>query len=173
MFPRATNWSIAEHSSPRVCGDVSLSDLAKNTDSEFSPRMRGCFLEYCACSCTISVLPAYAGMFPAPIDIISARGSSPRVCGDVSPRINDEQLEISFSPRMRGCFRKTIQINILQKVLPAYAGMFPRARFEREGCDSSPRVCGDVSKIRERTRSVTRFSPRMRGCFREYFLRGY
>ena len=49
--------------SPRVCGDVSLSDLAKNTDSEFSPRMRGCFLEYCACSCTISVLPAYAGMF--------------------------------------------------------------------------------------------------------------
>ena len=159
--------------SPRVCGDVSGMPLRIVIIAEFSPRMRGCFRHRISHRRSCKVLPAYAGMFPAADCNTICGQRSPRVCGDVSSNTAHVAARSAFSPRMRGCFRKTIQINILQKVLPAYAGMFPRARFEREGCDSSPRVCGDVSKIRERTRSVTRFSPRMRGCFREYFLRGY
>ena len=68
---------------------------------------------------------------------------------------------------MRGCFRNNRSSQTSKKVLPAYAGMFPPRRLAFTVASRSPRVCGDVSKIRERTRSVTRFSPRMRGCFLE------
>ena len=50
-----------------------------------------------------------------------------------------------FSPRMRGCFCRSVFFRRSIKVLPAYAGMFPYFMTEAE--------------------NSSKFSPRMRGCF--------
>ncbi len=50
-------------------------------------------------------------------------------------------------------------------VLPAYAGMFLSINDLRQAFQSSPRVCGDVSRAVELSQELMQFSPRMRGCF--------
>ena len=74
----------------------------------------------------VAVLPAYAGMFPGQSESSGKGMRSPRVCGDVSEWFRDENLQESFSPRMRGCFPEHCQEHL------------DRQR--------SPRVCGDVSQ---------------------------
>ena len=60
-----------------------------------------------------------------------SRGSrSPRVCGDVSSRDAYHGEQDWFSPRMRGCFYEAHEESSHEKVLPAYAGMFPCCSYE-------------------------------------------
>ena len=188
MFPECFPQIPYRSCSPRVCGDVSSTENFYDLGSEFSPRMRGCF--YCALpqGVILTVLPAYAGMFPiksvlppmpmssprvcgdvsSPLFTISSsllfsprmRGCflprriaanrarrSPRVCGDVSNASSPHLLRTQFSPRMRGCFRKSCDFLKRPHVLPAYAGMFPAFLVRISRSSSSPRVCGDVSRI--------------------------
>ena len=107
--------------------------------------MRGCFPLFLSAFPEAPVLPAYAGMFRALI--VSARKSE------------------EFSPRMRGCFFTSSGYLAQWKVLPAYAGMFPSLSCKTHPPISSPRVCGDVSRIDQLGCVWTPFSPRMRGCF--------
>ncbi len=90
---------------------------------------------------------------------------SPRVCGDVSMKSWTDFIATQFSPRMRGCF----QVITLEKkrlgVLPAYAGMFPTSARKAPRAFCSPRVCGDVSEVKQHADLRSAFSPRMRGCF--------
>ena len=73
---------------------------------------------------------------------------------------------LEFSPRMRGCFHYQC-INLYPSpVFPAYAGMFLAMGHQWYPMFSFPRVCGDVSTICSVHGLATRFSPRMRGCFR-------
>ena len=67
---------------------------------------------------------------------------------------------------MRGCFLDSAVPVQEEVVLPAYAGMFPRAEVEKRIAERSPRVCGDVSSYTAWSCRCRRFSPRMRGCFR-------
>ena len=127
--------------------------------------MRGCFPVSAYFCKMLSVLPAYAGMFLVPKRLILNICGSPRVCGDVSLMVSRRIQQIRFSPRMRGCFQDLIDTLGRILVLPAYAGMFPSRNPCRPTRQSSPRVCGDVSGSGLRRKTVTRFSPRMRGCF--------
>ena len=72
--------------------------------TQFSPRMRGCFLRLISHSNHTLVLPAYAGMFLRFLSAPTILFSSPRVCGDVSNISAKGATCILFSPRMRGCF---------------------------------------------------------------------
>ena len=67
---------------------------------------------------------------------------------------------------MRGCFQFFVNFALRVLVLPAYAGMFPRKDTKATQGRCSPRVCGDVSAKNLRAADQSRFSPRMRGCFR-------
>ena len=49
-----------------------------------------------------SVLPAYAGMIPAPGRIENPGAGAPRVCGDDPMIIACVAASLSCSPRMRG-----------------------------------------------------------------------
>ena len=93
----------------------------------------------------VAVLPAYAGMFLTLTFAGDASEGSPRVCGDVSGSRLPRGARRWFSPRMRGCFRKSAA--------------------RRCALLSSPRVCGDVSKYFLFVTNIHLFSPRMRGCF--------
>ena len=147
MFPECFPQIPYRSCSPRVCGDVSSTENFYDLGSEFSPRMRGCF--YCALpqGVILTVLPAYAGMFPIKSVLPPMPMSSPRVCGDVSMPDKSRFKRVGFSPRMRGCF-------------------LPR-RIAANRARRSPRVCGDVSNASSPHLLRTQFSPRMRGCFRK------
>ena len=127
MFPECFPQIPYRSCSPRVCGDVSSTENFYDLGSEFSPRMRGCF--YCALpqGVILTVLPAYAGMFPIKSVLPPMPMSSPRVCGDVSSPLFTISSSLLFSPRMRGCFSSCEVFSALTSVLPAYAGMFPAA----------------------------------------------
>ena len=71
------------------------------------------------------VLPAYAGMFLGLRPALRMSSSSPRVCGDVSRGVDQGARAPEFSPRMRGCFYQNAPTAYQNRVLPAYAGMFP------------------------------------------------
>ena len=147
MFPSGSGRRTPYDSSPRVCGDVSGLSALQTSVSLFSPRMRGCFGNYSNCDNRDSVLPAYAGMFPASLFYVWRIWRSPRVCGDVSSNYALHGRSILFSPRMRGCFSDFVGYRRLWCVLPAYAGMFPGALPAAPEPPGSPRVCGDVSPI--------------------------
>ena len=151
--------------SPRVCGDVSWIRRCRCKRRWFSPRMRGCFHGLKWRNASLSVLPAYAGMFPGYIYYSRPLYCSPRVCGDVSSYTAWSCRCRRFSPRMRGCFQGMGQGLICALVLPAYAGMFPPLRRCTCRRQRSPRVCGDVSTGASITPLPSQFSPRMRGCF--------
>ena len=89
------------------------------------------------------MLPAYAGMIPAPATSVSRHSRAPRVCGD-------DPLAA----------RRAIWNDA---VLPAYAGMIrPCGAFQRE-LRRAPRVCGDDPTRRALDRYARWCSPRMRG----------
>ena len=155
--------------SPRVCGDVSWIRRCRCKRRWFSPRMRGCFHGLKWRNASLSVLPAYAGMFPGYIYYSRPLYCSPRVCGDVSGSAVTTAKQLRFSPRMRGCFELQQYPAQPAAVLPAYAGMFPGDGVGLDMCIGSPRVCGDVSAASTLYVSPTAFSPRMRGCFHRRF----
>ena len=152
--------------SPRVCGDVSGNLEGDKNVTWFSPRMRGCFQDRRRSEQRFHVLPAYAGMFLELSCFFSFGICSPRVCGDVSLTGAHEDTAAVFSPRMRGCFCYPSTGQVLRRVLPAYAGMFPDRQTRDHPGGGSPRVCGDVSRKLVGFSGQNRFSPRMRGCFR-------
>ena len=145
MFPRVCASCASLERSPRVCGDVSATRLGWVDEVAFSPRMRGCFLAQRQRSLHVLVLPAYAGMFRAALAQTAEVIRSPRVCGDVSLNRLIRSRALPFSPRMRGCFFRRSALSRRSKVLPAYAGMFPRPLSAQGRTARSPRVCGDVS----------------------------
>ena len=134
--------------------------------------MRGCFSGLAKFCGVRPVLPAYAGMFPTSARKAPRAFCSPRVCGDVSEVKQHADLRSAFSPRMRGCFRQGLSEAKASTVLPAYAGMFRCFSCSLWPMHSSPRVCGDVSIAHPFLQLLNGFSPRMRGCFREYFFAG-
>ena len=148
---------------PRVCGDVPASP---------PPSRR-----------RYQVFPAYAGMFRQQHYGRKYSKRFPRVCGDVPGDGLGVSHTVAFSPRMRGCppvppfwgfFRfsphtrgcssrcRTWAVWVI--VFPAYAGMFPHARFHQGVDKRFPRVCGDVPGMSFRLVLHDKFSPRMREC---------
>ena len=69
-----------------------------------------------------------------------------------------------FSPRARGCSRGPQRLHFCGTVFPACAGMFPLDEEKTLlGC-RFPRVRGDVPTSPLVIRTMTKFSPRARGC---------
>ena len=165
MFPAYRLAGQKTKGSPRVCGDVSRTFLIPPRPIAFSPRMRGCFRPIQFGDFSDVVLPAYAGMFLVMTLTTTHKRSSPRVCGDVSSLSALQTCISLFSPRMRGCFLTIFAKLFRFRVLPAYAGMFLALGHSRDTVNSSPRVCGDVSRPSRLHLQCLKFSPRMRGCF--------
>ena len=85
---------------------------------------------------SISVFPAYAGMFRLLSSSYPGPRGFPRVCGDV-PRACSQILVLElFSPRMRGCSGCAAPVGTCVGVFSAYAGMF------RSEVTSNIHTCG-------------------------------
>ena len=127
--------------------------------------MRRCFYSQFSSESGDLVFPAYAGMFLKQELRLILNSGFPRVCGDVSLAAYGVAADSLFSPRMRGCFQAVLNKEIYAQVFPAYAGMFPVVTGRLSKTYSFPRVCGDVSGALIFEMLLSKFSPRMRGCF--------
>ena len=76
-----------------------------------------------------------------------------------------------LSPRMRGCFLGQEPPRGYILAFPAYAGMFPVGIKKSVESVGFPRVCGDVSETKSSKITLSKLSPRMRGCFCNALLR--
>ena len=124
MFLAYRRPSHASAGFPRVRGDVPAS-------------VRKPFL----CS---SVFPACAGMFRSAKCNFERRCCFPRVRGDVPDLLVDEEVVGEFSPRARGCSRRSANTAASSRVFPACAGMFPYSLRPWPPRNCFPRVRGDV-----------------------------
>ena len=149
---------------PRVRGDVPKDDSSGLWEVKFSPRARGCSFLFPALGQILEVFPACAGMFPTLPPRSRIWASFPRVRGDVPVAPNDCIFAEPFSPRARGCSRGPQRLHFCGTVFPACAGMFPLDEEKTLlGC-RFPRVRGDVPTSPLVIRTMTKFSPRARGC---------
>ena len=88
---------------PRVRGDVPAKPIITLRDGRFSPRARGCSLDFGNSTLAPSVFPACAGMFRTSWGTRLAKAGFPRVRGDVPLLIGRCGRSRQFSPRARGC----------------------------------------------------------------------
>ena len=78
-----------------------------------------------------------------------------------------------FSPHTRGCSGAQKGLQGLQKVFPAYAGMFLAHASAIERKISFPRIRGDVPIVTFMQASASAFSPHTRGCSLFLLFRGH
>ena len=113
---------------------------------------------------TISVFPAYAGMFLVTGYPQISGGCFPRVRGDVPADHIWVCVIGRFSPRARGCSVAPVERRQLEAVFPACAGMFRAIGDLFYAIACFPRVRGDVPGNGQPMIELDKFSPRARGC---------
>ena len=86
MFLFTSPCSRLCHCFPRVRGDVPITILAREWDTRFSPRARGCSAGSRQDVGQRTVFPACAGMFPERLKAALRQQRFPRVRGDVPSR---------------------------------------------------------------------------------------
>ena len=164
MFRHSLAPNTPNASFPRIRGDVPK--LLKTADDlrEFSPHTRGCSANPQHCPRSLSVFPAYAGMFLIAQLVEPLSTSFPRIRGDVPDALSSSGYLCGFSPHTRGCsFGENLWL-LRERVFPAYAGMFRSSRSRPDPRQRFPRIRGDVP-IRLCVRVTgCRFSPHTRGC---------
>ena len=166
MFLAHASATERKISFPRVRGDVPMRIGPCDVGDAFSPRARGCSAGPEKIAENLPVFPAYAGMFRLTVSLCTFLTCFPRVRGDVPDGANQWPAPPKFSPRARGCSGLNLRRELLKRVFPACAGMFP-SRGCRRGCRRCfPRVRGDVPKDCPVPHRNPGFSPRARGCSR-------
>ena len=157
--------SIAEAGFPRTRGGVSIMVRGFVHIKRFSPHTRGCFLSRMMMFPPWFVFPAHAGVFPASCCQHGRKLRFPRTRGGVSAADEKAVTADGFSPHTRGCFLSYNDIDIIDNVFPAHAGVFLVAGDTGISPISFPRTRGGVSRSDEFFVWIEGFSPHTRGCF--------
>ena len=87
----------------------------------------------------------------------------PRVCGEQLGLDVDLVQNTGSSPRVRGTERQVILRKLIRRFIPACAGNRASAIFTAARSTVHPRVCGEQTKSRTRSRRSCGSSPRVRG----------
>ena len=152
---------------PRVCGEhIRFTPWRKRTSGS-SPRMRGAPISCCARRSKAGIIPAYAGSTHDLSSHYRSFQDHPRVCGEHEQRRLVAGPHVGSSPRMRGAQRAQCGAEVVDGIIPAYAGSTQRGRAVRIGGRDHPRVCGEHrgSVVLGATEGGS--SPRMRGALAE------
>ena len=107
---------------PRVCGENTNDTISAALEGGSSPRVRGKHAPAETRSAGERLIPACAGKTPVTLNVTSAAGAHPRVCGE-----NEGSAVVNFqargsSPRVRGKpFHLCVQ-TFCDGLIPAWAG---------------------------------------------------
>ncbi|PWK63995.1 hypothetical protein BCL76_11772 [Streptomyces sp. CG 926] len=147
---------------PRGCSQQGA--LMVSTPGACSPHPRGCSHLAVAILICVILLPAPAGVFPAPGRDESVRGAAPRTRGGVPAYEWDAFCLGNCSPHPRGCSLNVHVGGVPGALLPAPAGVFPGPKRSRCPCRTAPRTRGGVPGPGTWSRGLPNCSPHPRGC---------
>ncbi len=164
LFPRAGHPGTRLRGGPRACGAVPQNRRLRDGGLRWSPRVRGCSPEPAATGRRVAVVPARAGLFPGPRPHSTSSACGPRACGAVPMRTASLVGAAEWSPRVRGCSRRTGGIRLADVVVPARAGLFPPPHTTELQHSCGPRACGAVPGRLAVPLAKNQWSPRVRGC---------
>ncbi len=151
---------------PRVCGVGPMSRSPMAAPLLWSPRVRGWSrLLYRRCQ-HLSVVPACAGLVPPSSRSPTGLPCGPRVCGVGPPVGGLRRGHHEWSPRVRGWSLRRRGPARGDRVVPACAGLVPRACRQAAGDARGPRVCGVGPFTTVSAQFLARWSPRVRGWSR-------
>ncbi len=139
--PRSRGWPGPR--APRARGDGPRGNLETRRSERCSPRPQGWSQVTAIYATHRTVLPAPAGMVPAPGSCASTTGRAPRARGDGPARSASALSAASCSPRPRGWSRFGSSEKNRTVVLPAPAGMVPCCPPRKPRTGRAPRARGD------------------------------
>ena len=134
-------WKPRDH--PRVCGEHCHLDDGRPWVRGSSPRMRGTPYWRLRRTGRPGIIPAYAGNTFNLQNGTRYIWDHPRVCGEHEEIGFQIRFLTGSSPRMRGTHNTIRHVDLVNGIIPAYAG---NTRVVRSGLRFSrdhPRVCGE------------------------------
>ena len=129
-----------------------------------SPPARGCSPAAMARVLGSRVVPASAGVLPAPRSEPPTCARRPRQRGGVPKSETFRAIVDASSPPARGCSGHPSRHPTRQSVVPASAGVFPHERYQDQAEGRRPRQRGGVPVLRLGRHLVPVSSPPARGC---------
>ena len=166
MVPSRPPPADAAGGAPRARGDGPQPDAVKVLIGECSPRTRGWSRRQDHPGHAGDVLPAHAGMVPYAFPALKLPVCAPRARGDGPGGVWVAPLGTACSPRTRGWSRHRRLPASSPGVLPAHAGMVPRATRAPSPRSGAPRARGDGPPFALASASDPACSPRTRGWSR-------
>ena len=166
MVPNGTAVCPDRRRAPRARGDGPAFRPCRTICALCSPRTRGWSPGHQTSAPRVAVLPAHAGMVPAPGTSRRSPRSAPRARGDGPLPHGGEDRSGKCSPRTRGWSPAPPAHGQLRRVLPAHAGMVPRPLPACCALRCAPRARGDGPAGRGPTSVPSSCSPRTRGWSR-------
>ncbi len=128
MVPPSGRFSARSMTAPRTRGDGPEYRDAVAKNDLCSPHARGWSHPRRPRRLTSALLPARAGMVPAPRRGCRSVHAAPRACGDGPESASPAGAVPDCSPRMRGWPRRFLQQELTEGLLPARTGMAPSPR---------------------------------------------
>ena len=160
---RGTTGTHGRRAHPHVCGEhgdgVSCSAAKKGS----SPRMRGTLMGDHFLTLRHGLIPTYAGNTHASRAHIHASQAHPHVCGEHRFICSVLVSMWGSSPRMRGTPVELSTIQVVDGLIPTYAGNTVYTLYVYFVNWAHPHVCGEHSARFRLRRRREGSSPRMRG----------
>ncbi len=163
IFPHLHRLCPGRGGRPRPRGDLPRPWPLTKTRRSSSPPARGSSRRSWPAGCSSGVVPARAGIFPAPRVSCSPGWSRPRPRGDLPAHGPPGPAPGESSPPARGSSWPAAAPASRPSVVPARAGIFPATTNAPETLRSRPRPRGDLPLMRGPRRRKAKSSPPARG----------
>ena len=148
---------------PRVCGELSRSDLSSSRPAGSSPRVRGTRSSGHWPSGARRFIPACAGNSPRLHRSSARRTVHPRVCGELECERVLASDSLGSSPRVRGTHPVARRRRPGVRFIPACAGNSYPSGASLATMSVHPRVCGELGDVDRLQAPVLRFIPACAG----------
>ena len=109
------------------------------------------------------LIPTYAGNTPIRTYLLEWKRAHPHVCGEHYNDTVSERLERGSSPRMRGTPVELSTVQVVDGLIPTYAGNTRCPALSALRLGAHPHVCGEHVVLVSGTIARRGSSPRMRG----------
>ena len=110
------------------------------------------------------IIPAYAGSTPLGSACQVKMWDHPRVCGEHCAGWQGREDRRGSSPRMRGALDSQLRVDLVQRIIPAYAGSTCWACLGGWLSQDHPRVSGEHIQFVWNSSVSLGSSPHMRGA---------
>src|SRR5690606_17133243 len=163
MVPHRAPRAASIPTAPRTRGDGPSATARVSSSDSCSPHARGWSPHLAQVAEAVGLLPARAGMVPAPAPAHGAAPPAPRTRGDGPAPPSTARSTLCCSPHARGWSRTVPMPGRSSRLLPARAGMVPEGAQYTDFLDAAPRTRGDGPYVAGGHTLAMTCSPHARG----------